>query len=124
MRSQDKKRILTGTVIVGLICIIIVVLTAYSAELRCENNELIDSNEALQGEIDTLNVEIKSANNIEHIEKVATEKLGMVYPKASVYMSAMKTPRAAISPWPSKSRHIIELCEYNSDNFIGERPDN
>ena len=58
MRSQDKKRILTGTVIVGLICIIIVVLTAYSAELRCENNELIDSNEALQGEIDTLNVEI------------------------------------------------------------------
>ena len=74
MRSQDKKRILTGTVIVGLICIIIVVLTAYSAELRCENNELIDSNEALQGEIDTLNVEIKSANNIEHIEKVATEK--------------------------------------------------
>ena len=38
-------------------------------------------------------------------------------------MSAMKTPRAAISPWPSKSRHIIELCEYNSDNFIGERPE-
>ena len=125
MRSQDKKRILTGTVIVGLICIIIVVLTAYSAELRCENNELIDSNEALQGEIDTLNVEIKSANNIEHIEKSRRRNWEWsIRAKASVYMSAMKTPRAAISPWPSKSRHIIELCEYNSDNFIGERPDN
>lgn len=94
MRNQDKKRILTGTVIVGLICIIIVVLTAYSAELRCENNELIDSNEALQGEIDTLNVEIKSANNIEHIEKVATEKLGMVYPSEGecVYVSDEDAP--------------------------------
>lgn len=94
MRAQEKKRILTGIVAIGLICIIMVVIAAYSAELRCENNELITSNEVLQGEIDTLNVKIKSANNIEHIEKVAIGKLGMVYPAAGecVYVSESDAP--------------------------------
>ena len=94
MNKQDKKRILTGTVLIGIICIIMVVVTAYSAELKCENNELLTSNDAIQGEIDTLNVKIKSANNIEHIEKVATEKLGMVYPSEGecVYVSEDDMP--------------------------------
>ena len=80
MKSLDKKRILLSAIMVGIVCILMVVFTAYSAELRCENNALIAENEALQGEIDTLSVKIKSANNIDHIEKVATQKLGMVYP--------------------------------------------
>jgi cell division protein FtsB len=71
-----------------------VVFTAYSAELRCENNALMNANEALQGEIDTLHVKIKSANNIDHIEKVATGKLGMVYPGEGecVYVSNEDAP--------------------------------
>ena len=80
MKNQDKKRVLTGAVMIGLICIVIVVVTAYCAELKVENNSLISANEAIQGEIDTLNIKIKSANNVEHIEKVAKGKLGMVYP--------------------------------------------
>lgn len=94
MKKQDKKRILTGTVIIGLICIIMVVVTAYAAELKVENNTLMAGNETLQGEIDTLNVKIKSANNIEHIEKIATGKLGMVYPAEGecVYVSDEDAP--------------------------------
>lgn len=94
MKSFDKKRILASAIMVGIICILMVVFTAYSAELRCENNALIADNEALQGEIDTLNVKIKSANNIEHIENVATEKLGMVYPEEGecVYVSNEDAP--------------------------------
>lgn len=95
MGAQNKKRVLTGIVAIGLVCIIMVVIAAYSAELRVENNELISSNEVLQGEIDTLNVKIKSANNIDHIERVATRKLGMVYPKAGecVYVSENDAPQ-------------------------------
>ena len=78
MRAQGNKRILLGLVVVGIISIFIVVLSAYSAELKMENNKLASANEALQGEIDTLNVKIKSANNVEHIEYIATTKLGMV----------------------------------------------
>lgn len=94
MRQQEKKRILIGAVIIGLICIIMVVVTAYAAELRVENNGLISENEAVQGEIDTLNIKIKSANNIEHIEKVATQKLGMVYPSEGecVYLKDSDAP--------------------------------
>ena len=80
MRNQEKRRLLTGALLIGLICIVMVVVTAYSAELKVENNSLVSSNEAIQGEIDTLNIKIKSANNVEHIEKVAKGKLGMVYP--------------------------------------------
>ena len=55
MRSQDKKRVITGTLLIGIICIVMVVITAYCAELKCENNKLMAENEATQGEIDTLN---------------------------------------------------------------------
>ncbi|MBR3785285.1 MAG: cell division protein FtsL [Firmicutes bacterium] len=91
---MDKKRILTSAIMIGIICILMVVFTAYSAELRCENNELMSANEALQGEIDTLNVKIKSANNIDHIESVATGKLGMIYPGEGqcVYVSNEDAP--------------------------------
>lgn len=94
MKSMDKKRILTSTLLIGIICILMVVFTAYSAELRCENNALMSANEALQGEIDTLNVKIKSANNIDHIEKVATKELGMVYPGEGqcIYISSKDAP--------------------------------
>ena len=64
MRAQGNKRILLGLVIVGLISILIVVLSAYSAELKVENNKLASANEALQSEIDTLSVKIKSAKRI------------------------------------------------------------
>lgn len=94
MRARDKKRILTTTVVVGIICIMMVVLAAYAAELRVENNNLIKKNTAIQGEIDTLNVKVKTANNIENIETVATSELGMVYPSEGqcVYVSSAEKP--------------------------------
>ena len=79
-KKQDKKRIILTILLVGMICIMMVVLTAFAAQIRHENNELETKNEALQGEVDTLSVKIKSANSIDHIEKVATKKLGMVHP--------------------------------------------
>ena len=93
--NLDKRGILTSAIIIGIICILMVVFSAYSAELRCENNVLIAENEALQGEIDTLNVKIKSVNNIDQIEKTATTKLGMVYPSEGecVYVSEEDQPQ-------------------------------
>jgi len=95
MSVQDKRRVILTIVIAGIICIAMVVLTAYAAELRCENNELIDKNAALQGEVETLSVQIKTANNIEHIEKVATTKLGMRYPTSDecIYITNSDKPK-------------------------------
>lgn len=93
MRSYWK--IMFSIITVGLICVFIVVLGAYAADLRCENNKLIAANKVLQTEIDTLDINLKSANSVDHIESVATEKLGMVYPKEDecVYMSSTDSPK-------------------------------
>lgn len=95
IKAQDKKRIILTIFLVGMICIMMVVLTAFAAEIRHENNELETKNETLQGEVDTLSVKIKSANSIDHIEAVATKKLGMVHPTEDecVYISDKDKPQ-------------------------------
>ncbi|HKM28404.1 MAG TPA: hypothetical protein VJY37_01850, partial [Anaerovoracaceae bacterium] len=62
---NDKRRILVTTVVVGIVCIVMVIVAAFAAQLRIENNGLIKENEAIQNEIDTLNVELQSANSLE-----------------------------------------------------------
>ena len=94
MLANSQKRMLINIVVIGLICVFIVVLTAYATELRVDNNRLIANINVLQGEVDTLNVRIKQANNIEHIEQVAVKQLGMVYPDGDqcVYVSQEEAP--------------------------------
>lgn len=94
MGVSFKKRVLTLCAAIGLVAVIMVVLTAHAAEVRCDNNELIAANEALQGEIDTLDVKIKAANSVDHIESVAMDQLGMVYPdkESCIYLSGEAAP--------------------------------
>lgn len=89
IRTEAQRSIITAIILIGIICVSIVVLTAYATELRVDNNRIIDNINVLQGEVDTLNVRIKQANNIEHIEEVATQQLGMVYADGDqcVYLS-------------------------------------
>ena len=94
MAYNAQKRALFNIFFIGIICVFIVVLTAYATELRVDNNKLIEDINVLQGEVDTLNVRIKQANNIEHIERVAVQQLGMVYPDGDqcVYISQEDAP--------------------------------
>lgn len=80
MDAGRKKSILLFMVLVGLICIGVIIASAYAAAINYQNNQLKESNKALQGEVESLQIEIKSANNIARIEKKATKELGMVYP--------------------------------------------
>ena len=60
--------------------IMLVMLTAYAAELRHENNKLISENSEIAGEAETMSAKVKSSGNISHIEGVAAKKYGMEYP--------------------------------------------
>ena len=82
MTLQDRRRIMFLIFFAGFVCITMVVMSALSAEIRHENNQLISENEELSGEVETISVKIKSVNSVEHIEKVAREDLGMVYPES------------------------------------------
>ena len=59
---------------------ILVGLSAYAASIQHANNVLMEENEYLQAEIDSLNSQIVEATKITKVEEVAKKKYGMVYP--------------------------------------------
>lgn len=80
--KADRKsavRIL-AVIIIGIF--VLVGMRSYAAILQHENNVLIQENEYLQAEIDSLNCQIIEETKITKIEEVATQKYGMVYPSA------------------------------------------
>lgn len=80
-------------VIAGIICVGMIVASAYGAAVNYSNNQLRDENIALQGEVESLQIEIQSANNIASIEKKALAQ-GMIYPEGSqfVVVSSQEKP--------------------------------
>ena len=60
----------------------IVALSAYTAHLQYNNNLLQSNIESLQAEIDSMESQIVEQTKVTRIEKIATDKYGMVYPTA------------------------------------------
>ncbi|MGI6722410.1 MAG: cell division protein FtsL [Anaerovoracaceae bacterium] len=92
--ATDKKHVLVMMLVVGLIFIGVIIAGAYAATINYQNNQIEKTNSELQGEVESLHIEIKSANNIANIEQKATKKLGMVYPegKQLVVVSGNQKP--------------------------------
>ena len=87
--GEGKKAALSLVMIAGIAMIMLIIITAYSANLQYNINSMLKENRALAGEIENLQVNVYSANNIEYVESKATGELGMVYPSESskVYIS-------------------------------------
>ncbi len=79
--AKDKVRLLLLTLFAGLLCICLIITAAYSTQIKFHTNSLLAQSAVVQGEIENLNVAIKSANNIVSIEERAMNELGMVYPE-------------------------------------------
>ncbi len=90
--SKDKFRLLFLTIFAGIICIGLILSTAYAASVKYNINSLIKENAVIQGEIENLNVKIESAANIQIVETRACAELGMVYPTADklVFINGQK----------------------------------
>lgn len=93
--AKDRKRALLYVVVLAAVCIGVVIAGAYAASLKYQINSLIASNTEIEREIETLNVEIKTANNISAIETRAIEELGMVYPTTGEIVYVMKEEEPA-----------------------------
>lgn len=89
MNTKGQRKTVITIVLIGMICMAMVVMSAYAAELKLENNIMAKANSELQGEIDTLDMKIKSANRINNIADIASKQLGMVYANEDecVYLS-------------------------------------
>ncbi|MCB6992196.1 cell division protein FtsL [bacterium 210820-DFI.6.37] len=92
--AKDKMRLMLLTVVVGILCIGLIITTAFAASIKYDTNQLVKANNTLEAEIENLNVKIYSSNNIEAIEEKASEELGMVYPssKQIVYLTEEEKP--------------------------------
>ena len=81
--GEGKKAALSLVMIAGIAMIMLIIITAYSANLQYNINSMLKENRALAGEIENLQVKVYSANNIEYVESKATGELGLVYPSES-----------------------------------------
>jgi cell division protein FtsB len=78
--AKDKFRLLLLTAFLGVLCIGLILSTAYASSIQYNINTMIKENRVIQGEIENLNVKIESASNIQIVEARASAELGMVYP--------------------------------------------
>lgn len=92
--ARAKGRLAFLAVFFGLIAAMLIVSTAYVAAVRYDINSTVKANDTLRGEIENLDVKIKSASAISTIEAKALNELGMVYPTSDqyVYLGEEKAP--------------------------------
>jgi len=91
MPAGDVKKLAFVTVIaVAVAFIMVIILTAYSANIRYNINSMIRQNNVLMGEIENLQVKVYSANNVDYIEGQAVGEMKMVYPGTEdrIYVAA------------------------------------
>ena len=94
MPAGDAKKLAFVTVIaVAVAFITVIILTAYSASIRYDINSMIRKNNTLMGEIENLQVQVYSANNVDYIETKATGDMKMVYPESGdrIYIASGET---------------------------------
>lgn len=76
---KDKFRIAMLVICTGILCIGLIVSTAYAASLKFEINRMIMANNDIEGEIENLHMNLKKNTNIAAIEEKAIKELGMTY---------------------------------------------
>ncbi|MDO4551901.1 MAG: cell division protein FtsL [Bacillota bacterium] len=79
VRGRDKGTAMLLLLLVGLVCVALIIITAYSASITYSINQMLAEEEQIQNEIANLTVELKTATNIETIEERALNELGMTY---------------------------------------------
>lgn len=75
-------------VIIAVITVFTLIsIQALTASIQHKNNELMSQNEYLQAEIDSLNSQIIEETKVTKIERLATDKYGMVYPTSENFVT-------------------------------------
>ena len=69
--GNGRKIAFSMVLAIGAAMIIMIIMTAYSANIRYDINSTIKQNNELQGEIENLQVKVYSANNINYVEREA-----------------------------------------------------
>lgn len=88
--SNRAYRALVIGAFLGIVVFLVVALSAYSANLQHSINVLQKENACLEAEIDSINNQIVEETKVTSVEKIATEKLGMVHPSSDNCITVKK----------------------------------
>lgn len=86
VRPRDKMIILLLIFLMGVCGVVLVCLHAYESDINYNIYKLSQQANELNGEIDNLNVDINSYNDLDEIEEYATDNLGMRYPSQDQFV--------------------------------------
>ncbi len=92
LAARDKAFLFFLVVFMGFLFLSIIITNAYSADIKYAKNQMERENVAIVAEIENLELELNRANNIQHIEEIATVDLGMIKPDNFVYLEGEKQP--------------------------------
>ena len=97
--GSGKKMAFSAVVAAGVIMIMLIIVTAYAANIRYDINSMIKENNALEGEIENLQAQMYTTNNLNYVENKAVSELGMTYPDTSdkVYITVDDVPEKGFS---------------------------
>lgn len=97
--GSGKKMAFSAVVVAGVIMIMLIIVTAYAANIRYDINSMIKENNTLMGEIENLQAQMYTTNNINYVENKATSELGMAYPEtgSKVYITMDDVPEKGFS---------------------------
>ena len=97
--GSGKKMAFSAVVAAGVIMIMLIIVTAYAANIRYDINSIIKENNTLMGEIENLQAQMYTTNNINYVENKATSELGMAYPEtgSKVYITMDDVPEKGFS---------------------------
>ena len=97
--GSGKKMAFSAVVAAGVIMIMLIIVTAYAANIRYDINSMIKDNNTLMGEIENLQAQMYTTNNINYVENKATSELGMAYPEtgSKVYITMDDVPEKGFS---------------------------
>ena len=97
--GSGKKMAFSAVVAAGVIMIMLIIVTAYAANIRYDINSMIKENNPLMGEIENLQAQMYTTNNINYVENKATSELGMAYPEtgSKVYITMDDVPEKGFS---------------------------
>ena len=97
--GSGKKMAFSAVVAAGVIMIMLIIVTAYAANIRYDINSMIKENNTLMGEIENLQAQMYTTNNINYVENKATSELGMAYPEtgSKVYITMDDVPENGFS---------------------------
>ena len=83
LSKAKKVRLIMSLFLVGSICVAMITTTAYASSVKYNIFSINKEIKMLEGDVDSLNLQIERQSNLNVLENRAITELGMIYPDTS-----------------------------------------